>query len=219
MKKVQVLGPFNSGTNLLIKMLVNNCIEIEKPGDKVVVCENILMWKHTLRHQFIRKRALESKNHVFIIVYKNIYNWLFSVAISPYDIQIPKGLFGKLKMMNLEYNNIVDLHNHYCSMHKKLLEEFPDQIVAIDYFKLIQKEGLIDYLKPKLEKIGLKLKDEKNVVEKLDRPCKFENTVKNSNQALDKYHLVQEMMKSTIASHPDIAKCINFELMDYFENL
>jgi len=219
MKKVQVLGPFNSGTNLLIKMLVDNCIDLEKPDDKVFVCENMLMWKHTLRDYFIKRRAIENRDHVYIVIHKNIYNWLFSVAINPLDISIPKGLFGKAQMQNCDYDNLVHLHNRYYKMYKELLEEFPDQIVAIDYYKLIQKDGLINYLKPKLEKIRLKFLDEKRALSKLDNPSKNENSVQNSHQALNKYHLVQETMKTTLASFPSVADSIDTNLMDHFENL
>lgn len=219
MKKVQILGLFHSGTNLLINMIQNNCGVIDDPQNVVDVSENMFCWKHTLRELLINETIKQNPDHLFIIIYKNVYNWMFSVAIDPIDLKFEKGIFGKCRLLNLEFDNIVDFHNRYNQMYKRLLTKFPQQVVLLDYYKLIQKENVLDYLKPKLATLGLYLKDEQSVLAKLDRPSKTTG-VRNSQEAINKYDLIQQTMKATLVSYPDILEHhLNTDLMTYFESL
>lgn len=219
MKRVQVLGPFHSGTNLLLNMITNNCMDINRPEDPVDVSENMFAWKHTLRELHLNEVAIESPDNVFIIIYKNVYNWIFSIALQPIDIKLEEGLLGKCSMLTHECKNIIELYNKYYNMYKRLLETYPNNFVMIDYYKFIQGETTIDYIRPKLEKIGLKLKDEKLVLEKLNKPSKQNNSVQNSKEALDKYFLVQKTMKKVLVSYPHMMSSLDTELMDYFGSL
>lgn len=127
MKKLQVLGPFNSGTNLLLDMFQNNCIDVN--DCKVIdISSNILSWKHTLCIQFIRQKLKASPDHVIIVMYKNLYNWIYSVHRNPYDIRIDNGIYGKVALLNIECENIVNLYNRYLTTYQHILKEFQNRL-------------------------------------------------------------------------------------------
>lgn len=218
MKKVQVLGPFNSGTNLLINILIGNCTTLQKPGEKVEVSENMISWKHTLRWYHVKATLENNPDTLVIIIYKNLYNWMMSMGICSHDILIPKGMAGKCSLLNLEFDNIVECHNVYHRMYKNLHEKFPKQVVVINYYKLIQKDNIINYLRSKLEKIGLDIISDDHVLNKISGSARG-HSVSSSDEAFDKYSIVQEAMKKTIASNADLKKSLDIGLMDYFEKL
>ena len=77
-EKIQVLGPFNSGTNLISKLLINNLENLENTKVKIKLNSewHTLLWKHTLDYDKIYE--IRSDNVLVIISYKNIYNWISS---------------------------------------------------------------------------------------------------------------------------------------------
>ena len=111
--KVQVLGPFNSGTNILLLILMDNCVD--RWGRKIFSSENMLMWKHTLRTDFIAN-AISKPTNLFIILYKRVYNWIDSIHRNSYDIILHDGAFGKATMQGIPYDNLVVLYNRYYEM-------------------------------------------------------------------------------------------------------
>lgn len=219
MKKLQVLGPFHSGTNLLLKMLIDNCEDLDNPDDnKVDISENLLSWKHTLRIWYIDGLLQEKKENVLVLIYKNMYNWMMSMALDPIDVKLEKGLSGKCKMLNLEFENIIQMYNRYYRMYKFFLEKHPRQVVVLHYYKMIQKDTGPSYIRSKLESIGVQLVSEEMILEKLGCASRRES-VANSSEAVDKYSLVQQTMQKSMASYPRLKSFIEQDLIDYFEEL
>jgi hypothetical protein len=83
MKIVQILGLFNSGTNLLYK-IVNTLFDV-KIGDE----GHTLFWKHTvLGNDFAKKHVKCGNKHVYLVVSKNPYFQFHSFKKAPYSIRL-----------------------------------------------------------------------------------------------------------------------------------
>jgi len=122
MKQLQVMGPFNSGTNLLIRILMENCEDITS-GSLVNISENMCFWKHTLRRDFIDAH-IHDPDKIFIILFKHLYNWIPSIEKNPYDIIfLDHDIMGSIQMQNFRYDNIVQLYNRYYRLYRDLLEK------------------------------------------------------------------------------------------------
>lgn len=214
--KIQVMGPFNSGTNLVTDILMDNSIDMK--DEKVETCENMLMWKHTLRTDFIANK-IKIPTNLFIIMYKNVYNWLFSIQKNPYDITLNNGICGTAEMQGFKYDNVIQLHNRYYNMYRSMLKDYPKQVVYLDYYKIIQ-ENPTEYINSKLEKIGVRIKDVKKIEKVLSEPSKNhgKDCVKNASDARWKYDRVQSMMKTYVSSNPRMRSMIRNDIMEWFEN-
>ena len=108
-KKIQILGPFNTGTNLLSKILKNidQIIEIHPEG-------HTLFWKHTIRKEKIQQHIDSNNDTLFICLYKPLHNWLCSMLKASYALKWNKKLESKIhNFRGLNFTNIVDVYNTY----------------------------------------------------------------------------------------------------------
>lgn len=210
--RVQVMGPFNTGTNLLLQMMQDNCVDEDE--NPVKSSENMLFWKHTLRTDFIGK-ALESPDNRFIIMYKRVYNWVYSVQRNSYDIQLHDGIYDKVTMQGRCYDNILQLYNRYYDMYKEMLLKHPDQVIFLDYGKMISSP---EYIVKRLSQIGLTLKDKSVILAVLSKPSKIhgKGNVMNAKEALDRYEQVFALVKIIVDNH-SMSSCLRKDLMDWFD--
>lgn len=135
MKRLQVMGPFNSDTNLLIGILMDNCENIVS-GSLVKTSENLCFWKHTLRRDFIDGQ-IHDPNNIFIILFKHLYNWIPSSK----RIRTTLSCWIMMSWGLCRCRIIVQLYNRYYRLYRDLLEEHPHNVVCIAYHDLIQKEN------------------------------------------------------------------------------
>ena len=83
MKVVQILGLFNSGTNLLFQ-IINTLFDVQI-GDE----GHTLFWKHTvLTDEFSKKYVKKKNTNVYIVVSKNPYFQFHSFKKAPYSIRL-----------------------------------------------------------------------------------------------------------------------------------
>lgn len=85
-KKIQILGPFNTGTNLISKILNDNLSEdiyIESEG-------HTLLFKHILNKKNIINTINSNQDTLFICIYKPIHNWICSIRKASYGISWSK---------------------------------------------------------------------------------------------------------------------------------
>ena len=182
-KNIQLLGPFNCGTNLLFNMLNNNLLNLH--GEKVNVYNEgnlpaILVWKHTIVWNNLTALIDRSKTTLFIIMYKNIYNWINSIRNVPYDIKWNNKLNSNCKFLNRDFDSIVHLYNEYYVNYKKLLHY--SNVIVLDYYKLIEKDHLIKYLN-KLDNYYLRIINEVQVLNSLNKNSKPHHNVKSVNNS------------------------------------
>lgn len=210
---VQVMGPFNTGTNLILRILEDHCVD--ETGSRLESSENMLFWKHTLRTDFIEK-ALESHQNRFIIIYKRVYNWVYSIYQNPYDISLQDGMLGGATMQGTSYDNLIMLYNRYYNMYKGMIMDHPDRVVMLDYGKMIRDP---DYIVQRLQHINLFLTDQTIIEDVLSTPSKNHGVgcVQNAKEALEKYERVGSLMKGEIDNHP-ISASIHHDLVKWCED-
>ena len=75
MENIQVLGPYNSGTNLLVNMLAGNLNKEIKLTDE----GSTIIWKHAINKGKVRSVIDKNPKTLFIIVYKPVVNWIKSM--------------------------------------------------------------------------------------------------------------------------------------------
>lgn len=129
-KKIIIIGPFNSGTNLIENLLINNCYH-ENKNLISVVKNNTIYWKHTLNMKLLE--TICDENTLIIIMYKEIYNWIASAQISKYWFNFNKindkiqfnvdknaSVIEKKFHQNCSFDNIIEVYNSYYNAYKNL---------------------------------------------------------------------------------------------------
>ena len=204
--KVQILGPFNSGTNLILKIL-KQCLRdsIQLEGD--VADKDTVIWKHThikLTPNFIRTHS----SVIFIIMYRPIQTWIESVRKFQYDIQWSKGINDTCMFEDKKYNSIIHLHNSIYTKYRNILNQC-DNVLFLNYYDVISTSGF-SYTKQKMAAKNLSLIHEELFYTTLNRPSKQHgNSVSNSNEANEKRHHVSNI--DIIAQKNSHRNCIFFE--------
>lgn len=93
---VQIIGMFNSGTNLLAKII--SCVfdaHIHNEG-------HTHFWKHTtISKPFSKNVVSKFKNTIYVIIAKNPYFQFHSLKKSPYSIRVRGRHPGSYKSMNI----------------------------------------------------------------------------------------------------------------------
>ena len=222
--KIQILGPFNTGTNLLAKILKKNIqqkIQIHHEG-------HTLCWKHTLDKSLIEEKIKQNPDTLFICVYKPLHNWVCSMQKSSYDIKWDKTLSGKCKfnaneklpggIFNRNYSNIVEIYNMYYNMYIQLINDHK-RVIFMNYYDIIVKENVVKYITNKLSVFNLSIKGKHDIFNILNKPSKGHGRpVKSANAAINKadkcYNDINNCEKNKLL----IKKWFNYEIKDYFEH-
>jgi hypothetical protein len=209
---IQIYGPFNTGTNLVYKLLTDNI------SKNIKIFNN--NWKHTLDSKSLIKCA-SNKNNLIILMYKNVYNWVGSILKFKYDFEIPNGYNNKCKMKDVNnknqyyFDNIIDAYNQYYYMYIDLIEN-NSNVVWIDYYHLINKETSFQYLSNKLKSFDIKFHSEKLYIEVLGKPAKHHGkSVSSSDEAMNKYDQINK--KYNTECNFLLPSYIDLRIIEYFE--
>jgi len=223
--QVFCIGPFNSGTNLLQNILANaesmnmNTSENIRVFDKP---ENDNEWINSvhLKHCFLRSvlnKYIHIKNMGVIVLYKNVYNWMYSIKKEPYEFKFNK-LFGTLTLGKYKFDNIIQAHNLYYSLYIDIIEK-NSNVIFVDYYKLINNDSSFDYLNEKLLPLGIKINNREKMMKELNKPAKNHGIcIQNSNLALKNYMSNQELVKQFVIQNTNLNDNINTKVIKYFEN-
>ncbi len=222
------IGPFNSGTNLLNNILNHSsCIDkVTKKKIKVVDSDRINkepdpIWKEiSLKHVFSEKvldKYVNYKKIGIIILYKNVYNWIYSIKKTPYHL-VFETLFTTIDLKGNKFDNIIELYNFYYKMYINVIEN-NDNVIFIDYYKLIDDKISFNYINYKLNKLGLCITDKVKLLEELNKPSKSHgNCVDNCKTALDNYLTNQQLVKKFIIHNTKLIEKVDTNIINYFEN-
>ena len=111
-KRIHIIGPFNTGTNLLFNIINNSeCIDLTQNITFTIEHQHKPFGKHTLEIKTI-ETYLNNPDNLLIIMYKNIYNWLYSIKKEEYDIIYTK-LFLPVELYGKKFPNMIELYNFY----------------------------------------------------------------------------------------------------------
>ena len=191
-KKIQILGPYNTGTNLLSQILWDN---LRQNVNIHPECHT-LFWKHTNDKQFIINSIKSNKDTLFICLYKPLINWVCSMKKYSYDVKWNKELKNKCNFKGVEYDSIINLYNRFYKMYKGLIDN-NDRVISMNYYDIINKKLVVNYISNKLSKFKLNIKINNNIVLLLNKPSKDHgNGVRSSEDAIKKKEeCVYEMNK------------------------
>ena len=223
-KKIIIIGPFCSGTNLIENILFDNCYDIALNKNIKIIKNNTIYWKHTLNMKLLDD--IIDDNTLVIVMYKHIYNWISSVCTSKYWLKFnyinEKVIFDlPIESTNTEkkfhtkcvFNNIIDLYNIYYRNYLQIKKN----VIFVNYKKIIMDDNF-DYLNNKLNAYNLHINDKNKFIKQLNKPSKNHGTsVKNVVEAKNKYDITQLKIKNLIELH-NVNNFIDHELLDYFEN-
>ena len=221
-RKIQILGPYCSGTNLVSKILQQNIkqdIQIHREG-------HTLFWKHKINKSFIEKYITSNTNTLFICIYKPIHNWVCSVQNFSYNIDWDKTLTGKCifkkikdkNNIDLEYKNIIELYNEYYNMYMELIHSHK-RVIFLNYYDIIDKKNVVKYITNKLFVYNLSIKNNNNIFSILDKPAKKpEKSVKSSDEAINKKNESYNKINNCGKNRLIIKKHLNNEIIDFFEH-
>jgi hypothetical protein len=223
--QVFCIGPFNTGTNLLQKILSNSdTININKNEGIKIINKERHEWipNVNFKHCFLRNildKYVHTKNTGIIILYKNVYNWLYSMKKESYEVKFIKNkLFDKLLLGKYKFNNIIQLYNLYYTMYMDIIEK-NSNVIFVDYYKLINKDTCFEYLNQKLSSLGIKMNNQEKMMKELNKPAKNHGLcIQNSNLALQNYISNQELVKQFVIQNTNLNHTIDTKVIKYFEN-
>jgi len=203
MTKIRVFGPFHSGTNLIHSIInESNCLY---KGKIITANQND---KHDLNPDV-------HEEEFAILMYKNLYNWIYSINKEPYDM-VFNDLTSTISFRGETFQNIIHLYNSYYKTYMDLLTR--KNIIFLDYVKVIDKELGFDYINEKLEGLGLVLQNREKFTEILGKPAKNHGfSRKNSDDALAHYLPNQILYKKFIHEQTLIAHFVDEEILHLFE--
>jgi hypothetical protein len=171
--------------------------------------------KHTLKINEITD-YLANKDNLLIIMYKNVYNWLYSVKKSPYHIKFTK-LYLEVELDSKKFPNMVELYNFYYINYLSILNRFQN-VIFLDYEKVINTNTSFDYVNSKLERLQLRILSNEKFNEQLSKPAQSHgNPVKSAVDAKNKYKFNNDMVKGFVGKIPRLKKSIKPTLINYFE--
>jgi hypothetical protein len=219
-RNVYIIGPFNTGTNLIHNIINNcDCIDLTNNMPINIYGENDVFNKHTLNISSIND-YLKNNNNLLIILYKNIYNWLYSIKKVCYDIKYTE-LHLPVELFDKQFPNMIELYNYYYTNYMKILNDY-NNVVFLDYEKIIETETSYDYVNTTLSKLNLFISSKPNFDIQLMTPSKSHgNPVESAIIAKQNYLFNRDKFKNLINNdnedNNDLKKSINQIIFDFYE--
>jgi hypothetical protein len=235
--KIKILGPYNSGTNLLTNILNNNVITRSNSDEKIEIYQNnhLYLWKHSHNQELIENFLEENNDVIVIFLYKNFLNMINSIQKSPYNLGFRniytspiyfKGKFmGETDHTRNKYENILEYYNNYYKTYMNILSnpKYNKRVCCVNYRELINKQTCFDYLNNifKTQDINIALKDANKVIDSLGRPAKNNGVqVSNSDEALNSYrNIKKKVFKEIIKKNKQLFLKFDKNILVFFEGI
>jgi hypothetical protein len=159
------------------------------------------------------------KNMGVIVLYKNVYNWIYSIKKHAYEFKFIKNkLFDTLLLGQYKFHDIIQVYNLYYSLYMSIIEK-KSNVIFVDYYKLINKDTCFEYLNQKLSPLGIKITNREKMMKELNKPAKNHGKcIQNSNLALQNYMLNQQLVKNFVITNTNLNNTIDRKVIKYFEN-
>tara|TARA_Y100000389_G_C17467336_1_gene526856 strand:+ start:4615 stop:5298 length:684 start_codon:yes stop_codon:yes gene_type:complete len=183
---ISVLGPQNSGTNLVsnIFSLQDKTAE-DTDGQKRLDDEFTIrnrLWKHEHETSKIQN-ILREPNRKLICVYRDVYTWIKSMKKTPYETSWDGNLDSPV--YNGKYKSILHLYKHLYKNYEILKKRFPNRVFFCSYYELIDNENGYNYYKSLCKKLGIDIKSRYKYDEILSKPSKTHGySVLNSSESV-----------------------------------
>ena len=208
-KNVQIFGPFNSGTNLLARIIrygLTEQINMKTAGG-THIC------KHTVKANVLEETVKKNKETLFICMYRPAIFWIESMKNNLYDLEWDTNIKNPCILRDVKYETIFHLHKTYYEAYKKICSKYSN-VIWLEYNILINKEIAYQYLNNKLAKTNLTLKSKEKITSILEKPTKNPNKEygRNCDQALS---YLQQLKQKTIENR--YTYILSPEISEFFE--
>jgi hypothetical protein len=179
-KSVQILGPFNSGTNLMARIMrfgISTDINMKTAGG-THIC------KHTIKQHVLEEQVRKHKDTLFICMYRPMAYWIESIKNNMYDLVWDKDVSKPCLFRDVKYDSIYHLHKTYYDNYQAICDKFPN-VISVEYNLLINKDISFQYLTNKFIHTNIELKPKQKLISILEKPTKNPNKEfgKNCDQA------------------------------------
>lgn len=190
--------------------------------------KNNSVWKHAFKPKELQQ-IINNKNNVVIFMYKNVYNWIYSINQNPYNISFKQNDKQEILNNNVNLNtpyynynctfgNIIQLYNFYYTTYMSFLNKH-DNVIFLDYKKLIDITISYKYINAKLNAVNLSINDIDYFLKIMSVPSKIHGKcVKNATQAHLSYAKTNNCMKRDLVNKTKIHQYINSDIINYYEN-
>jgi hypothetical protein len=215
-RRIHVIGPFNSGTNLIHNVIQHSeCIDLTTNTPVTIGGIHEPFGKHVMTINTINN-YLNNKNNLLIIMYKNVYNWIYSIKKECYDVKYSK-LFLPVELYGKKFPNMVELYNYYYINYMSILNKYSN-VVFLDYEKVIQKNNSYDYINNSLRKLNIFISSKSKFDKQLMTKAKSHGkSVKTADEAAQKFKQNQLMVKTFINKYNNLKKSIKNPLFTFYE--
>lgn len=176
-----VIGPLNTGTNLLEKIL-------ERCYGLTILHRDV---KHTLRKSTLIYRQDVNPGLIYIVMFKNVYNWIASIQKHHYDIQFSQSALvldsTDITYREEQFSNIMEIYNKYYGVYLSMHDDHKYNMIFLDYYRLIDGKEGETYLIRKLKEFEEIKANEEEFMRVLNKPSKNHGmSVNNFREALEK---------------------------------
>ena len=184
---ITVLGPQNSGTNLVCNLFflqdrAENNQEQNRLDDEFTRRNRV--WKHE-HHINKLEKLLNDPNRKIICVYRDVYTWLNSMKKESYETQWDGNLTSPV--YNGEYSSIIELYKNLYNNYMILKSRSPRNVIFCRYYDLIDPKYGYDYYKSLTEQLGTNYITKQHYLEILSKPAKSHGgSVSNSLESISK---------------------------------
>ena len=215
-RNIHVIGSFNTGTNLLFN-IINNCCCTDLNNNSVIYIkhQHIPFGKHTLDIKLI-EQYLNNPDNLLIIMYKNIYNWLYSIKKECYDVTYSK-LYLPVQLYGKQFPNMIELYNFYYINYMSILNRYSNAIF-LDYEQIINLNTSFYYLNQKLSKINLFIHPDNFNSTLMTKSKNHGNPVNNTKEAQQHYATNKKLVRNFVNSIPSFNRSIKPILFDFYKN-
>jgi len=205
---INLLGPLNSGTNLVNNLCSLSGFLTKSSGSTVCA-------KDTIDFDKVEKKISNNKDILFVVVFRPLYSWIKSCQnVDSSNLIWDKNIESALNLEGQTFTSIVELYNNYYTNYIKLIRKY-ENVMYLDYFKICNVNTSYDYFIDKMATFNNKLVN-KNSIDKdsfinvLNKKATENSSVNNSIEALYKY---EQLLQET---PPDNSK-LDIEVKYFFE--
>lgn len=162
-KIIQPLGLHRSGTNYIVRLIVDN---FDENGFEITES----YWKHYFNPPVLNHNQLDNTD-IIVLIYKNLFNWIESIAFrESYDYVHRDYLYHPLELTDPEFTigpkkmNLINLAKTYNRYIENWLvtniwltvdDVFKNKLIVVNYEDLLEDVHISQFFQ-KLETYGIK---------------------------------------------------------------
>ena len=128
-------------------------------------------------------------------------------------------MYSEIELYSKKFTNMIELYNFYYINYISILNNF-NNVIFMDYEKVIDNDTSFDYINSKLQKINLQITSKDKTMIELSKPSKNHgDPVNSATDAKNNYKQNNEMVKQFVQKIPVLNKSVRSSIINYFEKI